>query len=213
MQHLGCALHPLLCAAHTPQSAKTSTSSNNCRLFAEWCHLSTMILPYLRTNLFSFMICFPMGHDSGTKKVTKAANQCNRTSMEPLDEVDPFELVQFHLATVQALVPHKDIDFSRSRVSNFGSYQKINGLASYLFLECATNHWLFESATAKANMKALNLSGVPSSKFQLQQPSAILERRWGPTYSRKGVITAIQKDKLSWIHLTTNVSLRLWVIN
>lgn len=133
-----------------------------------------------KLTVFSFMICFPMGHDSGTKKVTKAANQCNRTSMEPLDEVDPFELVQFHLATVQALVPHKDIDFSRSRrsrVSNFGSYQKINGLASYLFLECATNQWLFESATAKANMKAPNLSGVLSSKFQLQQPSAILERR------------------------------------
>ena len=152
------------------------------------------------------------------KEVTKAANQCNRTSMEPLDEVDPFELVQFHLATVQALVPHKDIDFSRSRrsrVSNFGSYQKINGLASYLFLECATNQCLFESATAKANMKAPNLSGVLSSKFQLQQPSAILQRRWGQTYSRKGVITAIQKDKLSWMHLTTNLPLKIdyeWLI-
>lgn len=105
-----------------------------------------------------------MGHDSGAKKVTKAANQCNRTSMEPLDEVDPFELIQFHLATVQALVPHKDIDFSRSRVSNFGSYQKINGLASYLFLECATNQWLFESATAKANESPKFIRG---SKFQV----------------------------------------------
>ena len=92
--------------------------------------------------------------------------------MEPLDEVDPLELVQFHFATVQALVPHKDIDVSRSRVSNF-DYQKTIG----------------------ANMKALNVS-VRSSKFQLERPSAT---SWEgdevqPT-AEKGSL--IQKGKLS----------------
>ena len=114
--------------------------------------------------------------------------------MEPLDKVDPFELVQFHFATVQSLVPHHRCRWAQGLEFWFIPENQW-GLANYLLLECATIQWLFESAPAKAdNIRLLNLSGVPSSNYYGQVPYW-----WGDEVqpTAEGSLHAIPKDQLN----------------